>query len=320
MPWEIAETVLERFGDRPLKIQFAGGEPLINLPLIRQVCEYCENRGFDAVFQIQTNAVLIDAESIALIKKHRISVGVSLDGTPDVNERTRQNTAGTIGGIRQLAQAGIFVNLNSVVSGYNISELHKMVDVAMWLGNVGGIGLDLLRKSGRAENETAGSEITGGEVTAMLRRLNDRSCEVFRLTGKKIIIREIEQAKKMLCGSGNSSVKKDGYCYAACGKSVVVLPSGDTYPCGSLITEHYYMGSVSEVRADSVLKLGVKPYEKCAACKYSEICPRGCPSRIIANGSLALDCALKITAFEIAEEEKSLSGYEKNDQYDFLHS
>lgn len=59
--------------------------------------------------------------------------------------------------------------------------------------------------------------------------MNERSEYLYELSGRKIHIREIEKAKFML----RKKTPGQDYCYASCGRSYVIIPSGDIYPCGS---------------------------------------------------------------------------------------
>lgn len=48
-------------------------------------------------------------------------------------------------GIRTLGEAGVYVNLNAVVTSVNVQKLPQLVDFAWYLESEAGIGLDLLR-------------------------------------------------------------------------------------------------------------------------------------------------------------------------------
>ena len=76
----------------------------------------------------------------------------SLDGGIEVNEALRGQTGKVIEGIQNLAVEGIMINLNCVLTRYNVESLPKLIDLAFYLGNVRGVGLDLLRKTGRASS------------------------------------------------------------------------------------------------------------------------------------------------------------------------
>ena len=297
MRFETAKKAIDALSAYPLKIQFAGGEPLLNFPLAEQICSYVREKGLDAVFQLQTNGTLLTEELVRKLKQNRISVGVSLDGIPEINELTRGKTAEAVRGIRLLGQQGQVIGINAVVTSKTVNSLPRLVDLAFYLGNVGGIGLDLLRHSGRGrQQEDASPEDLRKALTAMDRR----SRELWQLSGKKIELREIALAKKRLSGLGDAR----HYCYASCGRSVVVRPDGQTFPCGSLLSDEYSMGSAEHLKPETIPHLTQENRPFCGDCTYRDFCPRGCPSRRIRNQN-DLECVLLKTAFQLAERDRS---------------
>lgn len=303
MDFETAAQTLDMFSEHTMKIQFAGGEPLLNYPLICQIVDYVKAKKYNASFQMQTNGTCITPEIAAGLKRMKIALGVSLDGPPEVNEFTRGKTREVIAGIQCLADEGIKINLNSVVTSHSVMQLPKLVNFAYYLGNVGGVGLDLLRDAGRARDHgDVITKATSEQLRTALTVMVETTQELYQLTGKKIVIREIHEACQRL---KMATCSKD-YCYAACGRSYVVLPNGDVYPCGSLIEEpEYYMGNVNTPPLNSIA-IEKKEPESCKSCDFYAICPGGCPSRLLINGNdgedLSLDCVLKKTAFEMARK------------------
>lgn len=304
MNFETAAQTVDLFSDKPMKIQFAGGEPLLNYPLICQIVSYVKEKNYTASFQMQTNGIGITPEIAAGLKKMKIALGVSLDGPPEVNEFTRGKTREVIAGIGCLADEGIKINLNSVVTSHSVEALPKLVNFAYYLGNVGGIGLDLLRDAGRARDHgETNKKATPEQLKQALAGMVETSQELYELTGKKIVIREIHEARQRL---KMSPCSKD-YCYASCGRSFVVLPNGDVYPCGSLIDNpEYSMGNVKNQPLKSIV-VGKSEPDACKACEFYAVCPGGCPSRLLINGNdgeaVSLDCVLKKVAFEIARND-----------------
>jgi len=304
MDFETAAQTLDLFSDQHMKIQFAGGEPLLNYPLICQVVSYVKEKNYDASFQMQTNGTCITPEIAAGLKKMKIALGVSLDGPPEVNEFTRGKTRAVIAGIGCLADQGMRINLNSVVTSYSVSQLPKLVNFAYYLGNVGGIGLDLLRDAGRARDQRAIiKKATPEQIKTALTKMVETAEELYQLTGKKIVIREVHEAKQRL----KMTACNKEYCYASCGRSYVVLPHGDVYPCGSLIENpKYFMGNVVKARPLKNIAIVKAEPQACKTCDYYTVCPGGCPSRLILNDETkqdaSLDCVLKKAAFELAEQ------------------
>ncbi len=82
-----------KHGISSIQIDFHGGEPLLyGKKQFEQACDLFLNALNDIVnlkFAIQTNAILIDDEWIALFKKYQVSVSVSLDGPPQINDQYR---------------------------------------------------------------------------------------------------------------------------------------------------------------------------------------------------------------------------------------
>ena len=76
-----------------IKIEFQGGEPLLNFPLIRHVVERAEAWNLterrDLQFVIATNLALINEEILDFCRDHDILISTSLDGPPDLHNANR---------------------------------------------------------------------------------------------------------------------------------------------------------------------------------------------------------------------------------------
>lgn len=298
MSFEIAKKAIDGMEDVPLKIQFAGGEPLLGLDLIEKVCKYVEKRKNTSI-SVQSNGTLINDKFIDLVGKYNIKLGLSMDGIPEINELQRGRTKELIEGIYKLKERDISINVNAVVTKYSIEHLTKLYDLLFVMGNVKGMALDLLRDVGRAkENSDICSIPTEKQVKEIMFKLNQHSDEMYAKFGREIIIREIEDAKYRL----KSKSTIDAYCYASIGRSYVVETSGNIYPCGSLVgDDKYKIGHVNN--KDEWKKLCLKRPEKyvCNICEYREYCVGVCPSRMIFDDNFSIDCAIKYNSFKIAE-------------------
>lgn len=90
-----------------IKIEFQGGEPLLNFPLIRQIVETAlreapANKTLQ--FVIATNLALLSDEVLAFCSEHSILLSTSLDGPADLHNRNRPRPGGNS---HQLAVEGI---------------------------------------------------------------------------------------------------------------------------------------------------------------------------------------------------------------------
>lgn len=76
-----------------IKIEFQGGEPLLNFALIKEVVLEAERRnlteGRDLSFVIATNLALLDDEILAFCGEHDVYFSTSLDGPADLHNKNR---------------------------------------------------------------------------------------------------------------------------------------------------------------------------------------------------------------------------------------
>lgn len=101
MSEEVAEKALDLVFKSPspnLKIEFQGGEPLLNFPLIRHIVESAERRNKIAMrdlgFVIATNLAVISDEILNYCRAHRIEISTSLDGPADLHNKNRPRPGG----------------------------------------------------------------------------------------------------------------------------------------------------------------------------------------------------------------------------------
>ncbi|MBF1697064.1 MAG: radical SAM protein, partial [Selenomonas sp.] len=124
MTWETARRAIDlaAAGKMPFILQFSGGEPLLALPLLRQMADYVGRNRIPARMDLQTNGTLLTEETATFLRSARIGIGVSLDGRPAVHDALRcypdgrGTAADVVAGIRRLAQCGMEIGLTTVVT------------------------------------------------------------------------------------------------------------------------------------------------------------------------------------------------------------
>jgi His-Xaa-Ser system radical SAM maturase HxsB len=116
MSEQTAEQALEMVFESPsprIKIEFQGGEPLLNLPMIEWVVsrakERNEEQGRDLNVVIATNLALLDEAALELAERHDIYFSTSLDGPVDLHNKNRPRPGGdswqrAVSGIQQIRE------------------------------------------------------------------------------------------------------------------------------------------------------------------------------------------------------------------------
>jgi len=94
MSKEVADKSLDLASKAPaqnIKIEFQGGEPLLNFPLIQYIVERAESlRGSKNIgYVIATNLALINDEVLQFCKKYKVQISTSLDGPKDLHNHNR---------------------------------------------------------------------------------------------------------------------------------------------------------------------------------------------------------------------------------------
>jgi His-Xaa-Ser system radical SAM maturase HxsB len=93
---ETADRALDlvfRSPAQTLKIEFQGGEPLLNFELVRRIVESAERRNEDEhrdlQFVIATNLALVSDDILAFCRDHGVLISTSIDGPPDLHNANR---------------------------------------------------------------------------------------------------------------------------------------------------------------------------------------------------------------------------------------
>jgi His-Xaa-Ser system radical SAM maturase HxsB len=99
MTKEIADKSLDlalKAPSKNIKIEFQGGEPLLNFPLIQHIVRRAEQiKGDKNIgYVIATNLALINDEILEFCKQYKIQISTSLDGPKDLHNHNRPRKGG----------------------------------------------------------------------------------------------------------------------------------------------------------------------------------------------------------------------------------
>ena len=114
------DFLIENSGKRKvLEMDFFGGEPLMNLDVLKKTVYYAKEAGAKAekkfLFTTTTNALLLNDETIAFFNQEMENVVLSLDGRKEVHDAIRKsiNGKGTFDLIIDKIKKFIFSNRKS---------------------------------------------------------------------------------------------------------------------------------------------------------------------------------------------------------------
>lgn len=138
--WKAVDIILQSPA-KELKIEFQGGEPLLNFETLTAVVEYVEERIHGGLekhieFVVCTNLTLLTAEHLAFFKKHSIVISTSLDGPMGCHDANRilRNGQSSYQAFREKLESITDADARNAVSALltvtkqNIDRLPEVVD------------------------------------------------------------------------------------------------------------------------------------------------------------------------------------------------
>jgi len=302
----IAAVELAAADGQAFVLQFSGGEPLLNFPVMQEVICYVCEQGLPAIMQLQTNASLMTQERAAVLKAGQVGIGISLDGRPDINDRQRllpdgQGTCRQIlNGAGLLATQGIATGITAVVTNENVTKLSGIVEMAYYLGNVRRIGFDLLRAQGRGGEMAAPSS---EDVWQGMKEAFQTAEQLAKQTRKSMLFSQIERVDTL----AKSQMQGFAHCHAMNGEAVFVDAQGNLYACASLAgNPDFYLGHVTtgldKAKQKKVATLIQEGMSFCRKCPSFSLCGGACFARWYGANcgkqGYAAECALKQVAIE----------------------
>jgi len=311
MSWTTAKRAIDIASEcfSAFKIQFTGGEPLMNLDLIEKAVDYIEDLGFKAPYQLQTNATLITSEIADRLKSMKMAIGVSLDGPASANDRIRPfsdgqgSTGAALRGIFLLRDAGIRIGATAVLSKENALHLSGLVDLFSYAGNIEGIAVDFLRPAGRASRfmQPEASQAANGVEAAICRARHLAS-----LGGRVVRFRELERMKTTI----KTKRTRQHHCYFDSCRSLVVLPDGRAYACPSLISSEMMLGRIEDpdlkkglLQKMAEVRSHVYGPEQCSSCRDRWLCSGPCLAHYSLGQNLEIECAVKRVFMRHAQKD-----------------
>ena len=287
-----------------LRVQFTGGEPLLAWETVCAVAAYGRSTHRRLSMAIQTNGTGLTEERCRALLAMPCAVGVSLDGPGELNACRRfpggeASYAAALEGIRRLGAAGGRCNLTAVVTARNAAHLELLADLALTLGNVRGVGLDLVRPLGRG----VGADLAPdpAQLRRGLRALVRKTLALER-SGVPFHLRELDRWRSRRDGGGAPF-----YCYAQTALSLAVDARGDLWPCSSLAgCAAFHLGNLRDGLPGQTRCLpALEAPPDCLRCGRFALCGGGCPAGRLEGRAAPLACVMQEVISEIMTGEES---------------
>jgi uncharacterized protein len=267
--------------EKDLEILFFGGEPLLELKLIKIITEYSEEmaRQFDksVAFSMTTNGILFSDDSLNYCRKHKIIFLLSVDGNRETHDRFRKIPSGK----------GSFDLIESKISTLKKYQPWLGARVTVHPDNVEKLMDNIEFLFSRGFNQFIIGPTTG--VAWSQEKVDIYENQMLKLAEYyKILINEnkpirITSFEKSL--EDSSGVLGIWGCQAG-RNSVVISTNGDIYPCSKMlgVSGHkgfYKLGNVqtgitNKEKRKELIEYRPKTIRKCYKCQYIDYCYGGC--------------------------------------------
>ena len=295
-------------------VSFFGGEPFLQFPLLKDIVAYAKGQAAAAdkkvAFNVNTNATLLDEETVAFIRDEQLSVAVSMDGPKDIQDAQRPYADGRgsyddiVPNIKRLLKAVPEAAGHAVLLGDTKPQTVKEALQAAGFQYISMLPASAPRFTGTAAVECAREtehlcQDMEAEAGQWLRHIRGRDTD-----GLASVKKNSELYSAIMAFLHN---RKDRYaCGAGLGLAAVSV-RGDVYICHRFVgQEEYKVGTIFGEELDrDRYRQGVAASTVCAGCFARYYCAGGCKhDNLSARGSIfspAEDmCCLKKRQLELA--------------------
>ena len=290
------DFLIENSGSRHnLEVDFFGGEPLMNLDVVKKLVEYARsiekqhNKNFR--FTLTTNGLLIDDDLIEFANREMDNVVLSLDGRKEVHDRFRVDFAGNGSFDRIVPKFKKLVDARNGKGYYMRGTFTKrnpdfLNDIKVMLD----LGFNELSMEPVVCAEGDESELTDKEFPIL--------CEQYEALASLMLEREREGRPftfyhYMIDLTGGPCIYKR---ISGCGSGteyMAVTPWGDLYPCHQFVgDEKFKLGDVwngvdnLDIQ-NEFMKCNVYTRKECNDCWARLYCSGGCAANAYhATGSV----------------------------------
>lgn len=290
--------LLHSNGRKNLELDFFGGEPLMNMEVVKAVVAYARskeqehNKNFR--FTITTNGVLLDDDNIDFINKEMSNVVLSIDGRPETNDLMRPAINGKGSYDVILPKYKKLVEKRGHDQYYVRGTFTKHnLDFAKDVMSLNEAGFDQISVEPVVADEKLSYALTKADLPRIYEEYESLSLQMidriksgngFNFFHFMLDLDQGPCAIKRLrgCGCGN--------------EYVAVTPDGDIYPCHQFVgMDGWKMGSLYDNSFDldmknKFAKANVYSKKACIDCWAKFYCSGGCNANSLQYAGDILNC------------------------------
>lgn len=258
--------------NKPIRIEWFGGEPLVNMPVIQKVCERLTKLGLVFESTMVTNGILLDDKIVKKLKDtcHLSKAQITLDGLADVYSAVK--------GVPQSCFDKVISNIALLAS--NEITVHVRMNYA---DNYGAL-LDLINYLGDKLGFNKwifyyvypifeGKESVSKEIMEKVLNLNDSLLSAGLMKKSDLYKFTYRQTR----------------CFATGYNSFTIAPDGKLYNCSHVMNDNGLVGTVesySPYNTNRIRFVDQNISEKCADCVLYPFCKGGCRAAELGEADL----------------------------------
>ncbi len=134
---EVVQYIVEHSHGKKVSLQWFGGEPLVGVRIISQICRELTEQGVEFTSSMISNGALFDAQLVEEAKNlwKLKSVQITIDGTEEVYNRVKAYVGmkgspyrRVLSNIRLLSQAGIRVSIRINLGFHNMDDTRNLIE------------------------------------------------------------------------------------------------------------------------------------------------------------------------------------------------
>ena len=286
------DCCVKELGLNAVTLQLWGGEPICAMSRVRYVSDYFKQKPYSVRIDIETNATLITEEIARELYERGISVGVSIDGTPDIQNLQRPFSNGhpsslaASTGIQNLRRVyGSRFGGICVITRNNYRLLQDLLSYFVFELGLSSLKFNIVRDNPNASTKQNG--LTPEEAGWFAEQLLD-ILPAFNLLGNPFTEGNIyTKFRNLMYGSLENCCLSHG-----CTGGIRIISfdmNGNIFPCemtdypdvriGSIYEKQSLISLIENARLTNAY-FAERQKPECAVCPWRAFCKGGCTSRM----------------------------------------